>query len=558
MRKIHWTNGSLLALLVVGCTSADEQVDLSRSQENLTIGATTVYQIKSAATGKCLGIAGDSTSNSAKVEARPCNGSVGQNFTIESVATGYYAIKNTKSLKCMDVTGKSTAEGTAIIQYTCNSSSTNQQWAIAEVTSGVVRLTAHHSGKVAEVSQGATADGTPIVQRTWNGATYQQFLLSTGTGGAGGSGGTTATGGTGTGGSPAAGGTTAGGGATATGGLTALGGTMGTGGAAGGTGGTSQPPVTPCTSSVLAQCTGSPLACHFGGNPGNYEVTVQLGGSDAGETEVEAEYYRRMLTQSTAAGASSWFSFVTNVRVYEGEPARPDQDGVTSKGIPGLDVYFRGTSPKPISICYRLMAKPLMIWLEGDSTVTDQENPAFAGWGQHLPQHFVSPISVANYADSGESSGSVLSNAKLWPTIKSHMVSGDWVMVQIGHNDKTTSAATFRTNVLKMVNDTKAAGAHMILVTPISRVGYTLAAEHVNSVGANLPQIIRDLGQSENVPVIDLTVTTWNWIQTINWPDYFANGTDKTHTNQQGADIVSGFVRDAVRAQIPGLAKYLR
>ena len=558
MRKIHGKS-SLLALFVVGCSATGEPVDWTQNQDSLTISGTAVYQIKSAANGKCIGIAGNSTANSAIAEERTCNGSVGQKFTIATVATGYYAIKNANSLKCLDVTGKSTADGTAIIQYTCNSSSTNQQWAIAEVSSGVVRLTAHHSGKVAEVRLGATADGTPLVQRTWNGANYQQFQLSTGTGGTGGTGGSTATGGTTTGGSSGTGGTTGTGGTAATGGTTNTGGTAGSTGGSTGTGGTTQnPPPVPCTTNMLSNCTGDPLACHFGGNPGNYEVTVQLGGPTAGETEVEAEYYRRMLTQTTAAGDSSWFSFVTNVRVYEGEPARPDQDGVTSKGIPGLDVYFRGTSPQPIAICYKLMAKPLTIWLEGDSTVTDQENPAFAGWGQHLPQHFVSPISVANYADSGESSGSVLSNAKLWPTVRAGMVAGDWVMVQLGHNDKNTSAATFRSNMLKMVTDTKAKGAHMILVTPISRVGYTLAQEHVNSVGANLPQIIRDLGQSENVPVIDLTVTTWNWIQTINWPDYFANGTDHTHTNQKGADIVSGFVRDAVRAQIPDLAKYLR
>lgn len=368
----------------------------------------------------------------------------------------------------------------------------------------------------------------------------------------------TASGSPGTAGAPPAGGT-AGSGETPTGGAAGTGnGGQNMGGSAGRTDG--GPPVTPqvppCAASELAKCAGSPLACHFGGNPGNYEVTVQLGG--AGETEVEAEYYRRMLTQTTVAGDAKWFSFVTNVRVYEGEPLRPDQDDVTSTGIPGLDIYFRGRSPKPMSICYQPMARPLMLWIEGDSTVTDQESTAFSGWGQHLPQHFISPISVANYADSGESSGSVLGSAKLWPTVKAGMKAGDWVMLQVGHNDKTTSAATFKANVLKMINDTKAASAHMILVTPISRVGYALAEEHVNSANANLPQIIRDLGKSENVPVIDLTVTTWNWLQTIKWQDYFANGTDKTHTNQKGADIVSGFVREAVRAQVPELAKYLR
>ncbi|HEX2876452.1 MAG TPA: SGNH/GDSL hydrolase family protein [Polyangiaceae bacterium] len=334
----------------------------------------------------------------------------------------------------------------------------------------------------------------------------------------------------------------------------------GTGGSTAGTGAGGAPPnmpqVTPCATSVLSKCTGSPLACHFGGEPGNYEVTVQLSG--AGKTEVEAEYYRRMLTQTTVAGDAKWFSFVTNVRVYEGEPLRPDQDGTTSKGIPGLDIYFRGSDPKPMSLCYAPIAKPLMLWLAGDSTVTDQESEAFSGWGQHLPQHFVSPVSVANYADSGESSGSVLNSAKLWGAIKGGWKAGDWVMLQVGHNDKTTAANTFKSNLQKMIADAKAANVHMVLVTPISRANGALASQHVNSVGANLPQIIRDLGKSESLPVIDLTVTTYEWLQTIKWQDYFANGTDATHTNQAGADIVSGFVRDAVRKQNLELAAYLR
>jgi lysophospholipase L1-like esterase len=80
----------------------------------------------------------------------------------------------------------------------------------------------------------------------------------------------------------------------------------------------------------------------------------------------------------------------------------------------------------------------------------------------------------------------------------------------------------------------------------------------VNSTGANLPQIIRDLGTSENVPVIDLTVTTWNWLETVDWTQYFALGTDRTHTNPKGAAAISGFVRDAIRAQDLPLAAYLR
>jgi lysophospholipase L1-like esterase len=167
-------------------------------------------------------------------------------------------------------------------------------------------------------------------------------------------------------------------------------------------------------------------------------------------------------------------------------------------------------------------------------------------------------VVVANYADSGESSTSVLSSSKLWGAIKAGWKAGDWVLVQVGHNDKTISANAFRDNMTAFVTQAKAAQVHIVLCTPISRVGSALQDQHRSSGGANIPQIIKDVAKSENVPLIDLTTVTWNWLQTIDWKQYFALGTDKTHTNQAGAAIVSGFVRDAIREQKLELAEHLR
>ncbi len=47
---------------------------------------------------------------------------------------------------------------------------------------------------------------------------------------------------------------------------------------------------------------------------------------------------------------------------------------------------------------------------------------------------------IANYGDSGESSGSFLSNAALFPTMRPLIKANDLVLIQFGHNDKTTSA----------------------------------------------------------------------------------------------------------------------
>jgi len=66
--------------------------------------------------------------------------------------------------------------------------------------------------------------------------------------------------------------------------------------------------------------------------------------------------------------------------------------------------------------------------------------------------------------------------------------------------------------------------------------------------------------------VIDLTVTTWNWIQTITPKDYFAadssssGGYDHTHLGPKGADAVAGFVRDAIKGapSVSAISAYLR
>ena len=367
-------------------------------------------------------------------------------------------------------------------------------------------------------------------------------------------GGATATGGS----KPAGGSSTIAGGNSPGGGTASTGGTAGAGGASS---------IATCTNNVVSKCTtvNGAIECHFGGNTGNYLVTVELGGDTAGDMFVEAEMVRRVLAQTTtAAGQTKTFSFTVNVRQPEGQPV---QNGAND-GTPGLDVYVRGNKPLLKSICYQAVTKPPMLWVAGDSTVCDQSpsgtasTPAmdYAGWGQHVPQFFNSSLSVANYADSGESSGSFLGSSAMWGAIKAGWKAGDWVFVQLGHNDKTTTAATFQSNMTAYVTQAKSAGVNIVLVTPISRVGYALAEEHVNSVGANLPQIIRDIGTAQNVPVIDLTVTTWNWIQTLgnNWTQYFALGTDHTHTDVAGAEAIAGFVHDAVKAQSIGVGTYLR
>src|SRR5262249_19679592 len=107
---------------------------------------------------------------------------------------------------------------------------------------------------------------------------------------------------------------------------------------------------------------------------GNYAVTVSLGGTAAGQTQINAETNRMLLAPiATAAGQSVTYAFVVNVRAKEGQPTEN-----VSAGYPGLDLYFSGptaSAPQVSAIGYALVSqatKPVMIYLAGDSTVCDQ------------------------------------------------------------------------------------------------------------------------------------------------------------------------------------------
>lgn len=322
---------------------------------------------------------------------------------------------------------------------------------------------------------------------------------------------------------------------------------------AGGTGGEAVLPA--CDSNQIARCSGtSPITCDFGGGAGDFLVTLDLGAATASTTYVEAEAHRAVLgSVELGAGESKRFAFGVNVRQPEGQPI---QD--VPAGTPGLQLYLRGAAPQLSSVCVKPLTAMPKVWIAGDSTVCDQSDTSYAGWGQHLPQHFAAPVVVANYADSGESSTSVLASSKLWGAIKGGWKPGDWVLVQVGHNDKTVTTDTFRSNMTAFVTQAKAANVHIILCTPISRAGSSLESQHQSSGGADIPQIIKDVAKAQNVPLIDLTTLTYDWLQTIDWKQYFALGTDRTHTNPAGAAIVAGFVRDAIKEQQLELAEHLR
>jgi lysophospholipase L1-like esterase len=299
---------------------------------------------------------------------------------------------------------------------------------------------------------------------------------------------------------------------------------------------------------------------------GNYLVTVDLGGTAAGQTYVSAESSRGLLAAvTTTAGQTSPYAFVVNVRAMEGQP---NHAGGPS-GYPGLDLFFSGPASNPpqvSAIGYTLATtatKPVMVYIASDSTTCDQTGGAYGGWGQMLPEYFAPPVGIANYANSGASSSSFYGSSVLWGAIKAHWTAGDWVIVQFGHNDKNTEDSVVQANLTKYVNDAKAAGVNALLVSPPARVTSIPIGDQTGTSGLHAAAA-QAAATAGGVPFIDLTALSTTWYNGLGMTKdqvvamYHADGTDTTHTNLLGAEKLAGLVTNAIKTQKIGLAQYLR
>ncbi|MFD5231666.1 rhamnogalacturonan acetylesterase [Streptomyces qaidamensis] len=298
----------------------------------------------------------------------------------------------------------------------------------------------------------------------------------------------------------------------------------------------------------LAHCTAG--TCHFDVPPGTYDVRVTLGGKAASGTSVSGEARRSLLPETAVpAGERVTRSFTVNVRTPEGEPTGPE-------GTPGLDLRIGGTAPALAGISVTRARHSRQIFLVGDSTVCDQPGDPYSGWGQQLPQYLREGVSVANYADSGESTVSYLGNPRLWATVRPLIRPGDAVLVQLAHNDKTTDEATYRANLESLVAGVRERGGQPVLVTPIVRRWFspdgTLnngTALLVNGLGVDHPAVIRSVAAARDVPLIDLTAKTKALVESLGVEGskalYLTNeARDNTHTSVRGATAYAALVRD--------------
>ncbi len=154
---------------------------------------------------------------------------------------------------------------------------------------------------------------------------------------------------------------------------------------------------------ATGECTAT--ACHFDVPPGTYDVTVLLGGEEAARTSLTGETRRSLLPETaTAPGERVARSFTVDVRTPEGEPAGP-------AGSPGLDLTIGGPAPPSPPSGSPRRGTPGRSSSSGTPRSATSRR-AVLRLGQQLPQYLRKGLSVANHADSGESTVSYLADER--------------------------------------------------------------------------------------------------------------------------------------------------
>jgi lysophospholipase L1-like esterase len=242
------------------------------------------------------------------------------------------------------------------------------------------------------------------------------------------------------------------------------------------------------------------------------------------------------------------------------------------------------------------------VFIVGDSTA---RNSADLGWGDHFAPFFdTSRINVANRAIAGRSARSYIDEGH-WAATLAEMKPGDYLLLQMGHNDggdlggakprgdlkgvgddtqdvaqttgpyagKVETIHTFGWYLRKMIDDAKAKGVHPILLTPTIRNIWTApdgspcgaATQPACPPGAHIKRNLgsyddwdRKVAAQEHIPVLELGTVEADRLEALG-PEKTAPlfPKDHTHTSPEGADLVAQCVATAIRTSDPALAAYL-
>ena len=254
------------------------------------------------------------------------------------------------------------------------------------------------------------------------------------------------------------------------------------------------------------------------------------------------------------------------------------------------DSLEKARTARPVAGSSRKGNHPVL-FLVGNSTMRTgtlgNGNNGQWGWGYYAGEYFDSTrITVENHALGGMSSRTFY--RILWPDVLKGVRPGDWVIIELGHNDngpydsgrarasirgigkdslkvviKETGVQetvyTYGEYLRRFVQETKAKGAYPVLFSLTPRNAWDEKGKIVR-VDQTFGLWAKQVAEEEQVPFIDLNDITARKFekfgpQKVNYMFYL----DKIHTSAFGARVNAESAADGIRAREDlELARYLK
>lgn len=319
---------------------------------------------------------------------------------------------------------------------------------------------------------------------------------------------------------------------------------------------------------------------------GDYHIKIKAGDVQGTSDMITRAECRRMVTERivTRTNEIKTIEFTVNIR--------DSMIGGTANGVRlksreinylhwdnKLTLEFNGPEPKINSIEIIPVTNMVThVFLAGNSTVVDQAYEPWAAWGQMIPVFFQpGKVSIANYAESGESLSSFIA-AKRFEKVLSLMKPGDYAFVEFGHNDQKQTGegvgafTSYKRNLKYFINEVKNKGGIPVLVTSMHRRNFDSAGK-INQTLGDYPEAVRQTAREELVALIDLNnlskvlYEAWGPEQSKKafviypantFPGQTSELKDNTHFNPYGAYEIARCIAEGIRQNVPTLARHLK
>jgi rhamnogalacturonan acetylesterase len=226
------------------------------------------------------------------------------------------------------------------------------------------------------------------------------------------------------------------------------------------------------------------------------------------------------------------------------------------------------------------------LWLVGDSTVRNGSGNGGNGqwgWGDRIARYFDSSrINVVNRARGGRSSRTFITEG-LWDGVLKDCKPGDFVMIQMGHNDggalagdnrergsirgtgeeteevtltlkpntgKKETVHTYGWYLRKYISDARAKGMTPIICSPIPRrpKATVKPGETQNSSSVAWSEEVAKATNTFFIPLNTLILAKYAGISPDELKQRYFTKADDTHTNADGADLNAACVVEGIRA----------